>query len=120
MFFVPRECRRPKEVWDLLVWLQTDEAQVMYANLNNNVPNTLSALKNAELRQGPPYKQKYIKFVELADTPNSGYFPVIPVSGLYNSEMLTARDVALSGDKTPEQALKDVKKRVQRELNKYR
>jgi len=42
------------------------------------------------------------------------------VANLYNNELTTAREMALDGRKTPEQALRDVRIRVQKELDRYR
>ncbi len=119
MFCIPNGSAHPKEAWDLLVWMQSDEAQVLYAGLNNNVPNQRSALKSPALRTGAPYKEKFGIFLDLSDSPNAAAFPALPVSNLYNAELFTARDLALSGDKTPADALRDVRVRVQRELDRY-
>jgi multiple sugar transport system substrate-binding protein len=119
MFCIPRGSAHPKEAWDFLVWAQTDEAQVLFARLRNGVPNRRSVLNDPVLRTGEPYKVKYGVFLDLADGPNAGAFPNLPVANLYNSELLTARDLALSGEKTPALALRDVRIRVQRELDRY-
>ena len=120
MICIPKGSPHAEEAWKLLVWMQTDEAQILLAKLNNNLPNRRSALKAPELRTGEPYKEKFGIFLDLADNPNAAAFPALPVANLYNSELGTARDLALSGDKNPAQALRDVRIRVQRELDRYR
>jgi ABC-type glycerol-3-phosphate transport system substrate-binding protein len=120
MICIPKGSKHPKEAWDLLVWMQTDEAQVLFAGKMNNVPNSRSALKSPALRTGDDHKVKFGKFLDLADTPNSGNFPALPVSGLYNAELAAARDLILNGEKKPAQALRDVRIRVQRELDRYK
>lgn len=120
MICIPRGSKHPKEAWDLLVWMQTKEAQILFAGAMNNVPNIRAALKSPELREGAPYKRKFAVFLDLADSPNGGHFPALPVANLYSNELNTAREMALDGRKTPEQALKDVRARVQKELNRYR
>lgn len=120
MFCISRGGKHPKEAWDLLVWMQNDEAQILFASLMNNVPNRRSALRAPVLRKGKPYKEKFAVFLDLADTPNAGCFPAIPVANLYNAEILTARDLVLNGEKMPEKALSDVRERVQRELDRYK
>jgi multiple sugar transport system substrate-binding protein len=119
MFCIAQGGKHPKEAWDLLVWMQSEEAQILFAGLMNNVPNQRKALQSRELREGAPYKSKFSVFLDLADTPNAGCFPALPVANLYNAEILTARDMALNGEKTPERALADVRIRVQRELDRY-
>lgn len=120
IFCIPKGSKHPKEAWDLLVWLQSDEAQALFASQINNVPNRRSTLKSPQLRTGLDYKRKFSIFLDLADSPNSGYFPVLPVANLYGTELITARDLVLNGQKTPAQALDDVRVRVQRELDRYR
>ncbi|HXG24920.1 MAG TPA: ABC transporter substrate-binding protein [Chthonomonadales bacterium] len=120
MICIPRGSKHPEEAWKLLVWMQTDEAQKLFASLMNNVPNQRSALRLPELRRGAPYKEKFGVYLDLADSPNGGHFPALPVANLYNSELNTALSLVLDGQKTPQQALRDVRIRVQRELDRYR
>jgi multiple sugar transport system substrate-binding protein len=120
MFCISKGSKHPKEAWDLLVWMQSDEAQILYASLMNNVPNQRGVLQSPTLREGAPYREKFRVFLDLAGTPNSGSFPALPVANLYNAELATARDLVLNGEKTPERALADVRIRVQRELDRYK
>lgn len=120
MICMPKGGKHPKEAWDLLVWMQTDEAQVLFAEAMHNVPNRRSALQNAALRAGADYKWKFGVFLDLADSPNGGHFPALPVANLYNSELVAAHDLVLEGRKTSREAFNDVRIRVQRELDRYR
>jgi multiple sugar transport system substrate-binding protein len=113
---IPVESRHPKEAWDFMVWMQTQEAQVMFAHDMNNVPNQREALYAPRLRTGPPFRKKYAVYLDLADSPNGDYFPALPVTNLYINQLGNAVDRVLYGDKTPAQALADVRKRVQKEL----
>ncbi|HZO89368.1 MAG TPA: ABC transporter substrate-binding protein [Chthonomonadaceae bacterium] len=117
VFCIPVESKHPKEAWDFLVWVQSREAQVMFAHDMNNVPNTREVLKARELRTGPPFRYKYAIFLDLADSPNAEAFPALPVTNLYMSQMANAMDRILYRDKTPAQALADVRQRVQKELD---
>jgi multiple sugar transport system substrate-binding protein len=119
VFCIPKDSKHPNEAWDLMVWMQSDEAQIYFASMMNNVPNTRSALHSPRLRTGAPYRFQYGKFLDLADSPNAGSFPALPVANLYSAELQNARDYALAGTKTPQQALHDVRVRVQRELDRY-
>ncbi len=119
MFAIPRASKHVKEAKEILIWMQSEEAQTLLAKLNNNVPNQLSVLGSPELRQGEPYKKKFSVFLDLAKSKNAEYFPAIPVSGLLNGELLNARDVVLNLEKSPKQALNDTQARVQRELGRY-
>jgi multiple sugar transport system substrate-binding protein len=119
MFCIPRGSKNAKAAWDLLVWMQTDEAQILFASAMNNVPNQRSSLPSSVLRDGADYKVKFRTFLDLASSPNTANFPALPVANLYHAEMSTARDMVLNGEKEPAQALRDVRTRVQRELDKY-
>lgn len=119
MICIPKGSRHPEEAWKVLTWMQTDEAQILFASAMNNVPNRRSALRAKELRVGADYKEKFGVFLDLADSPNGGHFPALPVANLYNNELTTARDLVLDGQKTSARALADVRTRVQRELDRY-
>jgi multiple sugar transport system substrate-binding protein len=119
MICIPKGAKHPREAWDVLVWMQSDEAQLMFAEAMNNVPNMRRLLHSRRLREGADYKRKFGIFLDIADSPNGGHFPALPISSLYNNELATARDLALAGVKTPEQALRDVRIRVQREYERY-
>lgn len=120
MFLIPKGSKHPREAWDLLVWMQTDEAQILFANVMHGVPNQLRILNDRTLRTGEPWRAMYGRFLDIAINPNADTFPAIPVANLYNSELLSARDTALNGDKPPAQALQDVRIRVQREMDRYK
>jgi len=119
MICIPKGAKHPKEAWDVLVWMQSDEAQLMFADAMNNVPNQRRLLGAKRLREGADYRRKFSVFLDIADSPRGGHFPALPISGLYSNEMMTARDLVLAGVKTPEQAYEDVRVRVQRELDRY-
>jgi ABC-type glycerol-3-phosphate transport system substrate-binding protein len=99
--------------------MQTDEAQVLFADTMHGVPNIRSVLGNRKLRTGEPWRYHYGKFFDLVANGVPGHFPPLPVSALYNNSLLDAYDMVLDGRKTPEQALRDVKTRVQSELERY-
>ena len=117
VFCIPVESKHPKEAWDFMVWMQCREAQVMFAHDMNNVPNMRTVLHDPQLRTGPPFRKRYAVFLDLADSPNAGYFPALPVASRYINEMSTAIDRVLFGEKMPAQALAEVRARVQKELD---
>ncbi|MEP6754091.1 MAG: extracellular solute-binding protein, partial [Chthonomonadales bacterium] len=83
VFCIPKDSRHAKEAWDLLAWMQTDEAQILFAELMNGVPNRRSALKASTLRTGSPRREKFGQFFDLAESPDVRFFPSIPVATLY-------------------------------------
>lgn len=114
---IPTESRHPEEVWKFFLWMQTQQAQVMFAHDMNNVPNSRQALKAPELRNGPPFRKKYSLYLDLADSPNAAFFPAIPVTSFYQNQLATAIDRILLDERTAEQALAEVRQRVQKELD---
>jgi multiple sugar transport system substrate-binding protein len=118
VFCIPIESHHPKEAWDFLVWAQSREAQVLFCHDMNNVPNQRAALYAPELRTGPPFRRKYARFLDLADSPNAGFFPVLPVTNLYMNAMSTAIDKVLDGDLSAAAALAGVRERVQKEMDR--
>lgn len=118
IFCIPEASRHPKEAWEFLVWAQSLEAQVLFCYAMNNVPNQRAALNDPKLRTGPPFRQKAKVFYELADSPNAGYFPALPVTNLYTNQLSTAIDRVMYGERTPAQALAEVRERVQHEMDR--
>ncbi|MCC6729138.1 MAG: ABC transporter substrate-binding protein [Chthonomonadales bacterium] len=119
MLCIPKGSKHPDAAWDLLVWMQSTQAQIAFAQAMNNVPNIRACLGSSALREGADYRRKFASFLDLADSPNGGHFPALPVGYLYNNELSNARDLALAGVKSPAQALRDVRLRVQRDLDRY-
>jgi multiple sugar transport system substrate-binding protein len=118
VFCIPADCKHVKEVWDFLVWIQSPEAQILFAHDMNNVPNMRSALQAPALRTGPPFRKNYSVFLDLATSPNGNAFPIISVTSYYQNQMSNAIDKVLYGEKTPAQALADVRLRVQKEMDR--
>lgn len=117
VFCIPKESRHPGEAWEFLKWTQTDEAQVLFAHAMNNVPNRIRALRAPKLREGAPFRAKYAVFLDLASSRNAAFFPVLPVTSLYMNRLATAVERALLGDRTPAQALAEVRQKTQKELD---
>jgi hypothetical protein len=65
------------------------------------------------------WKRGYAKFLDLLDSPNARYFPVTPIAALYLHELSTAQDYLISGNKSPEQALRDVQVRLLAEYRRW-
>lgn len=123
MFCIPRESQHPREAWEFFVWMQSESAQVLFAETMHGIPNIRRVLKNPTLRtpRSPTeiWKRGYAKFLDLVDSPNARFFPITPVATLYLHELETARDFIISGNKTPEQALRDVQRRVSAEMKRW-
>ncbi len=124
MFCIPRESRHPREAWDFFVWMQSEAAQLLFAETMHGIPNIRRVLKHPSLRAvnrpDERWKQGYARFLELVDSPNARYFPITPIAALYLHELYTAQDYLISGNKTPEAALRDVQARLRTEYRRLR
>lgn len=122
MFCIPRESKDPEGAWVFMQWMQSDEAQILFADTMHGIPNIRRLLKEPKLRQpqngNEAWKRGYAKFLDLVDSPNARYFPTVSVANLYLNELTTAQDYVMSGTKSPRQALNDAQRRVQREANR--
>jgi multiple sugar transport system substrate-binding protein len=119
LFCIPRGAHHAKEAWDFLAWTQSAKAQQMFAYTLHNVPNMRAELHDPKLRMGEPWRPYYARFLDLAGTANAATFPVLPVAALYSNEVGNAFEAVCYGSKQPAQALADVKRRVQPEMDKY-
>jgi len=120
LFCIPRGSKHPQESWRLLAWMQSPEAQVLFADAMHGVPNVKSVLHTPSLRTGAPWRVQFGKYMDLAASPTAGHFPVLPVASLYSTSLGDAVDFILEGSKPIRRALADVRVRVQRELDRYR
>lgn len=118
VFCIAAETKRKQEAWEFLVWTQSPEAQVLFARAMNNVPNQKSVLHAPALREGAPFRKRYSVYLDLAETGKSAYFPPLPVSNLYASQLGNAIDEIMFGTKPVAQALREVRERVQREMER--
>lgn len=123
MFCIPRESKHPRESWDFFVWMQSEEAQILFADTMHGMPNIRRVLQNPRLRTPQNaeevWKQGYSKFLDLVDSPNAAFFPTSPVATLYMNELTTLEDYLTSGSKSPEQALRDIQRRVSEEAKRW-
>lgn len=120
IFCIPANCKHPNEAWEFLRWTQTVEAQVLFASTMHGVPNILAARRERSLREGEPWKRAFAVFMDVANSPNARHFPPTPITGLYQYEIYNAADFVRYGTKTPEQALRDVQRRVTREMLRWK
>jgi multiple sugar transport system substrate-binding protein len=117
-FCIPSGSRHPKEAWEFLRWTQNSRAQELFSSVMHGVPNMLAVLGSPRLTTGSRHNRAFGVVCRIAANPNARWFPATPVNNLYLSELNTAVQLAARNKKTPEQALHDVRVRVQRELDR--
>jgi multiple sugar transport system substrate-binding protein len=116
VMFIPTGSRHPREAWDLITWLHGPRPQEWYAGQMTNLPCIRSLLNSRALTTGSK-RQRQFGFIlrRIATSPNTRYFPSLPISRRYEDELRTAEEYAGGGTKSPEQALADVQHRLERE-----
>ena len=77
-------------------------------------PNQRGALKARQLRTGKPYRAKFAKYLDLAETPN-GFLPPPCPSPISTAPSLRTLGISCWREEDPERALRDVRIRVQAE-----
>ena len=110
---VPKGARNPRGGYAFARFFAGPEGQRIYTVETAHMP-TLVALQNMpELLAD----KDHAFFAGLLPTAKSR--PPLPVGALLWDELTAARDYVINGQKTPQQALEDVIKRVQPELDKF-
>jgi multiple sugar transport system substrate-binding protein len=54
MFCIPRESRHPREAWDFFMWMQREEAQLLFAETMHGLPNIRRMLEAPPPAHGAP------------------------------------------------------------------
>jgi multiple sugar transport system substrate-binding protein len=110
-FVIPKDSKYTNESLEFIKFLTNREYQLRFGKGAWVIP----ALK--EVTQDPFYQDsdKYGPFLKLMDV--SKYRPVTPVARFYWDQLMKATDLALLHEKSPKQALDDVAKAVQAELD---
>jgi multiple sugar transport system substrate-binding protein len=118
---IPTGARHQDAAWEFMRWLQEPRQQEQYAALMNNLPTVRSLVHSPKLTTGSPSKRTlgFILSHIASNQSNARYFPALPVTKLYRDTLDFAVEMAELHRKTPEQALGDAQKKVQRELDRY-
>jgi multiple sugar transport system substrate-binding protein len=112
---IPRESRHPDAAWRFVSWMQSRSAQLEFARGITNLPNRRDMLQEPSLTRGSRAARGYSVLLSLAANPGARSFPNLPISNFYQNELTIARDFVMHGNKTPEQALRDLQSRLDRE-----
>ncbi|UCH33598.1 MAG: ABC transporter substrate-binding protein [Armatimonadota bacterium] len=116
---IPRESRHPEGAWTFMRWTQTYNGQELFAKDMHGVPNMKPVLNDPVLVTGSRHNEAFGVVCNIGGHPNARFFPATPVNIMYMTELVTAAQLAARGARTAENALRDVQRRVQKELNTY-
>jgi multiple sugar transport system substrate-binding protein len=116
---IPRESRHPEGAWAFMRWTQTFHGQELFAKDMHGVPDIKAVLEDPVLVKGSRHNQAFGEVCRIAGNPRARFFPATPVNIMYMTELVTAAQLASRHAQTPEQALRAVQQRVQKELDTY-
>ena len=122
ILLIPSGSHHPELAWEFIRWMQLPAQQITYARSLANLP-TLSGLADDPRFSAGSRSMAALGYVLrhiATNKNNSRFMPPSPVSQMYVSALKNAFDTALYHNKTPEQALADVQKRIEREWARYR
>ena len=124
VYGIPKNAKNPDAAWKFIKYAFIDNAAKMgYLTLNGPCIKKSFPAFEAGLKQqiGPqnrivPYLDVFTKIGETG----TKLWPVIPVNAFYNDELTRVYDFVMRGQKTPKDALDEVTKNVQAELDKLK
>ncbi len=116
VFCIPTGSSYPDEAWEFIEWITGEYAQKKIAQVFANMPPRKAVAEDPELLAQMPI----LKFgLQLLNGPNAFADSVaIPVWAQYLEEIGRAEEQVTRGQMTAEQALRDVERKIQRELDR--
>ncbi len=112
-FGLPKGCPHPKEAWEFLYWLCADPegTKIVYDN-----QRVFPAVRGSKAFEEIAADDRYAIFYNVLKTCKHQR-PVMPAQALLMGELYKAVDKVIYGQDTAENALKEVNKQVQTELD---
>jgi len=109
---IPEGAKNPDEAWEFMQYFAGDEGQRIYVEVSNHLP-TIAALAEDATLIAPDHKF-------MADMlPTAHNRPPLPVGAKYWDELSAAWQSVYLDQSAPEEALAEVKDRVNGDLEKY-
>lgn len=114
---IPKGAANAEAAWEFIKWFQTTpEACSLFARSIANGPPLRAVAADPSFPMVPQYKTVTDTLLE----GNLYPWPALPYSALYYDELSKAQELALYGQKSPEKALEDMQKKLEREHAKHR
>lgn len=111
---IPKGAKHKDEAWRFIKWMTGPYAATKWAHRNSYLPANLEAASNEVFMRDSNYVRMIEQMKEVYDHP-----PVIPAIGLYTSSIQEAQQAVIYGKKSPKEALDDVTRKVQEELDQF-
>lgn len=112
-WILPKGVKQVEAGWKYISYISGPVGQATYCKAALTIPTNKKSAEDPFFREDP----RHAFFMDLLKVSHAR--PPLPVGSLLWDEQVKARDAIMNGQKTPEQALKDVDDKVNPELKKY-
>lgn len=109
---IPQGAKKLEDAWTAIQWMAGEPGGRIYTKQSAHLPTVQSLLSEGDL-----FQERHKFFAELL--PNAKNRPPLPVGAKYWDELTVAWQKTYLGEAKPEDALKDVKDRVNSDLERF-
>lgn len=114
---IPSGSKNQGEAWEFISWLERPERVGRFNAVTLNVPPFRSLGRDPNYTKDP----RFTVFMQLLENPNLQVRPEMPLVNRYLGELgLAEQRAVVLNDRTPRQALNDVQRTIQAELDKVK
>ncbi len=113
---IPKGSEHPKEAWEFLNWITSEEPMKELNIAFTNMPPRISVAKSPEVREAIPVLELTIPLMEAGNAFTSVSMPLWQE---YLTALGAAEEMVIHGQKTPQEALDEVTARIQEELDRH-
>ena len=111
---IPKGSKHPHEAFEFISWLMKPENLEELCTLQGKFSPLLISDRKDFINKHP---HPYIKvFIDLAKSPYAKYFPQAPFYEMYRRELKRAFESVIRLNKSPKEALDEVQKKMEREM----
>lgn len=115
---IPKGSKHPKEAFEFIKWLMKPENLEELCILQGKFSPLLTSDREEFIKKHP---HPYIKiFIDLAKSKNATFFPQATFYEMYRRELKRAFEAVMKLYKTPKEALNEVQKKIEKELERQR
>lgn len=115
-FVIPRACKHPDKAWEFLEWI-TSEYGILHFRIGDS-PMSAPALRSVYRYE--EFQTPHWQFLQtLYESPHASAPPKFPLFLRFLNDLFRVQDYVLSGKKTPEEAVAELKSGFQVEVSDY-